>query len=121
MPRCTVRSCRVPVRRDFHYICEFHWEDLCEKVHRVIDRASIAYIGRSRHPWNRINDHEEERGLDECAVVHTAWSADEAMAIEEALIRRFMRLERWKLDNISDESDGSIREGRNYIYVAYAR
>lgn len=121
MRYCTQRDCRVRLQNPKHFICRDCWDELCDRVQGVFDHASIAYMGRSFNPRERLIAHWQERGLEQGNTVFVAKSADEAMAIEEALIRKFSRLERDKIDNISDFSDGSVREGRNYIYVAFTR
>ena len=120
-PTCSAPQCWQQVSRDDHYICRDHWNEVCAKVERVLAQADVAYIGRSHDPSERIKAHMVERGLTNYRTVFVASSADEAMALEEALIARYQRLARWRLDNRSEFSGGSIREGRNCLYVAFRR
>ena len=90
MRRCNRKNCRTLVRRpEYDYICVDHWNALVDQVARLIERTSLAYIGRSYDPEQRLETHWVERGLTDVRVVYAARSAPEAMAIEEALISKF--------------------------------
>jgi hypothetical protein len=95
-------------------------ERFCDTIDRIARDADEIYIGRTCDPDARHEEHFEDWGRGNLAVLHGSDDIDEICAIEEALIREFAWLR--KLANATDESLGEGRADlRNYVYVSWRR
>jgi hypothetical protein len=92
--------------------------DQMEAMTREESRDSGAmYGGRSKNPYERLADHNREKGLTRVRVLLASRNPRRLRAFESALLDRVSYLS--KMLNRTTESRGRMRtDVTNYIYVA---